>query len=1051
MKMRDASQNRQAGDAMSVKQISVSAYEMKPERKRNSAIAIAGLLFIAASSQSPAAGTNVFQGIKSTIPNYTNSNVSDFSEASIYKQYVQLDKDKQDGAAKRLSALPKHAINDKCLKLDKDGNLYFACYHAETLGVAPIQEQVDKSAGQFSASASIPTSPFPDALKLNSKVGSSNTIFLDFDGEVIQGTLWNSNPIYGRQQFVATTFTLDSSSSTFSNSEQDAIKRIWARVAEDFSPFDVNVTTVRPAIMSSKVCHVVITESTDAAGNRNPYNTSYPEAEVGGIAYLSGFGEANYSSFRPAWVYTNNRDKREDSIAEAVSHEAGHNFGLTHDGRIVMGTTDEYYSGHGSGEISWCPIMGSGNNYGNVSQWSKGDYSNSTNNQDDLAILVSKLAQRADDVGNTTSTAKTLEITGGVIISSSNLLDDPGNSLPANKGIIEQALDVDVWKLVVNAGEINIRIDPMHLNTPTEYHGGNLDVIAELRDASGTLIQSYGGSQNTYALVSRVVPTGVYYLYIKSESAGNPYGATPSGYTSYGSIGLYRISGTIPQTSVGVQSFELVRNGDFTLGTNYWETAGNFYADNRFTGHNSPGGYAYLSNLNGSSGAGLYGEIVQYISVPANAASTRLSYWYRISTSDSSSTTNDVMTLQILDQAGTFTTLDTLSNVDAFGSYRERSHSLSQFAGQTILVAFAASTLGNTLPTTFRLDDVSVISEVQSPQQAVVYSTSEIHDGSGGGAGNSDGKINAGEEIDLDVAIKNVSSVILTDVSGILTTSSDYIDITDDDELFSDISPGSTRFTSGDFDFDVDPSTPAGTSLLFTLTITSDQGSWSFDFSINTKSLLSKPSPVSVSQITSTSFVAAWDSVPQSSGYFVDISRDNFFSQLLSGYNGLDVVGATSISVTNLLQETFYYCRVRAYSDTETTLSSDTLSIKTMSAYSEWAATFFPNLNDANAAPSYDADSDGMSNDNERISRTNPVDNQSFLWLGYSPAVTPNFVALHWPSVSGVTYQILASSSVHGPFTPLTPEYQGVPPRNQTEIYLGPTTSNIYMKVFIVR
>ncbi len=39
------------------------------------------------------------------------------------------------------------------------------------------------------------------------------------------------------------------------------------------------------------------------------------------------------SSYRPAFVYYNNLGGgREDYVAEAASHEMGHNLGLSHDG-----------------------------------------------------------------------------------------------------------------------------------------------------------------------------------------------------------------------------------------------------------------------------------------------------------------------------------------------------------------------------------------------------------------------------------------------------------------------------------------------------------------------------------------------------------------------------------------------------------------------------------------------------------------------------------------------------------------------------------------------
>ena len=42
-------------------------------------------------------------------------------------------------------------------------------------------------------------------------------------------------------------YDLDGDYTTFSDEEQTRIQRIWARVAEDYAPFDVDVTTEQPA------------------------------------------------------------------------------------------------------------------------------------------------------------------------------------------------------------------------------------------------------------------------------------------------------------------------------------------------------------------------------------------------------------------------------------------------------------------------------------------------------------------------------------------------------------------------------------------------------------------------------------------------------------------------------------------------------------------------------------------------------------------------------------------------------------------------------------
>ena len=83
------------------------------------------------------------------------------------------------------------------------------------------------------------------------------------------------------------------------------------------------------------------------------------------------------SSHQPAWVFPQSLSNNPKNIAEAVSHEVGHNFSLQHDGVTSTSfqsvancaTVTAYYCGH----AMWAPIMGVGY-YKPVVQWSKGEY-----------------------------------------------------------------------------------------------------------------------------------------------------------------------------------------------------------------------------------------------------------------------------------------------------------------------------------------------------------------------------------------------------------------------------------------------------------------------------------------------------------------------------------------------------------------------------------------------------------------------------------------------------------------------------------------------------
>ncbi len=95
-------------------------------------------------------------------------------------------------------------------------------------------------------------------------------------------------------------------------------------------------------------------------------------------------------------------------------------------------------------------------------------------------------------------------------------------------------------------------------------------------------------------------------------------------------------------------------------------------------------------------------------------------------------------------------------------------------------------------------------------------------DTSGGSDGNDDGVIDAGEDIELLLNLTNSGTGTATNVSAVLVINDAYISVTDDSESYPDIAPGATETCNNDFDFDVDPSTPDGHTVSFTLDITAD-------------------------------------------------------------------------------------------------------------------------------------------------------------------------------------------------------------------------------------
>jgi hypothetical protein len=174
---------------------------------------------------------------------------------------------------------------------------------------------------------------------------------------------------------------------------------VWHRISEDFAPFNIDVTTEAPPSFGPTVGHILITNRTDS-------NDKLIYSQIaGGVAYVGVWGQSNYVYNQPALVFYNHTGSAHH-MAEAASHELGHNLGLSHDG-TTAGV--EYYEGHGTGNTSWAPIMGVGY-YKNVTQWSNGNYSEANNSQEDINIIASRLGYSADDHGDNISSATALKI-----------------------------------------------------------------------------------------------------------------------------------------------------------------------------------------------------------------------------------------------------------------------------------------------------------------------------------------------------------------------------------------------------------------------------------------------------------------------------------------------------------------------------------------------------------------------------------------------------------------------------------------------------------------
>ncbi|WP_305910073.1 PKD domain-containing protein [Methylomarinum sp. Ch1-1] len=420
---------------------------------------------------------------------------------------------------KAMNWLHSFAFTDRDLKhlhIDDDGGVLYG----DVFDLSDLTETSSDGVEQPLAVSAA------DTFKLHSKPGASNIIYIDVNGHTLSGTAWNS----GSASIQAQPYDSDGDTTGFSALELAEIAEIWHRVAEDYVPFDVDVTTEEPGSFGPTTGRLLITHNEDAAGNPMPY------ASAGGVAYVNVWGRSNYASYySPALVYYNNLATFPPYIAEAASHEMGHNLSLSHDGT----STQSYYGGHGTGFVSWGPIMGVGY-YGNVTQWSKGEYNDASQTEDDIALIGQRLTVRTDDHGDDlfNPTALLIDEQGNISVTSPEA--DPHNLAPYNKGIIETRSDVDFFAFDAGSGALEITVTPAWDSFyRSSRRGANLDIQATLYDWDGQVIASSDPLDETDARINASVENGQYLLAV--SGVGND--VTP--YSDYGSVGQYFISGAV--------------------------------------------------------------------------------------------------------------------------------------------------------------------------------------------------------------------------------------------------------------------------------------------------------------------------------------------------------------------------------------------------------------------------------------------------------------------------------------------------------------------------
>lgn len=315
--------------------------------------------------------------------------------------------------------------------------------------------------------------------------GAPATIYLDFNGH-FDATWANFNNIDTPE------FDIDGNRNAFNAAEQKIIEDIWREMAEDYAPFNINVTTVLPPSFAPKSALRVLFGGDGA----------WLGVAAGGVALLNTFGTG--AGVTPTcFVFAGLFGGNALDMATAGSHEAGHMFGLEHQSvyDAAGNKTAEYSPGLGAADGTG-PVMGVGYGVTRTLWWFGPNSSSATTMQDDMAVIANNtngFGFRKDDFGNSAATATEHQA-------------KPGKTAKiSEKGLITQMTDTDWISFSAKPGPVKFTV-----TVPAPFN--NLDPKIQLRSASGKVIATANpGNSFNASLNFKIKRAGTYHVVVSAS------------------------------------------------------------------------------------------------------------------------------------------------------------------------------------------------------------------------------------------------------------------------------------------------------------------------------------------------------------------------------------------------------------------------------------------------------------------------------------------------------------------------------------------------------
>ncbi len=393
----------------------------------------------------------------------------------------------------------------------------------------------------------------------NSRPGAAYTIYLDLGGFSFSGT-WGTS---GRTPGTTPAYTVDGNATTFSTSELANIKTIWARTAEKYTAFNVNVTTVDPAVAAGRATSDAMRQSFYDSTPQTMHTvvggggTWYGNA--GGVSYLGVTQNAQTTNgYHTNWVFAAESPTNLQFISEASAHENGHGLRLNHQSDLTQGTTStfrQYSAGDGSGNGSYAPVMG----YSYEAQRGllrDGTYDSTGNGtvgsrQNDVRTLLTNANMTTlldDNIGHSLATATALALNGTTLNTAINQGFIASASSTAPTAIGRDNYTKDYYKFLTNGSAISLKLNAgaQRITTGVADIGATFDGFLNILDANGTLIATGARSSDTLSsLYTATLAAGTYYAQIVSYGGyHSTRESTANNSIDYFTGGSYFLSGS---------------------------------------------------------------------------------------------------------------------------------------------------------------------------------------------------------------------------------------------------------------------------------------------------------------------------------------------------------------------------------------------------------------------------------------------------------------------------------------------------------------------------